>query len=88
MALELKIPGVSFKKFASDTSMNNLTLSATNGTTMIYNLPTALKHYAAEAKRKLKLGMDKKIVYLYMKHLSSVDPNHAPRVSQSIFSPA
>lgn len=45
---------------------------------MIYNLPAALKFYAAEAKRKLKMGLDKNIVYLYMKYLSSVDPQHAP----------
>ena len=42
IALEIRLPGCSIKRFAVDIQMNTLTLCATNGHVLIYNLPAAI----------------------------------------------
>lgn len=73
MKLNIRIPNESIKNFDIDYNMTTVILSTNCGKIYLYGIPKAFENETILSKKKIELGVDKKLVHTYLERITNIN---------------
>jgi hypothetical protein len=69
--LNIRIPNESITNYDIDYNMTTILFSTNNSKVYLFDLPKAIENEKILSKRRLEIGVDKKLVYTYLTRLGN-----------------